>query len=141
MRDSPEMTKNLLDMYGRNNLISRLNLKCFLQLSGLYNISRDSKILDCGCGRGRIIRTLQAAGFKNIIGLDAAYEMVEMARKSTGASVIHAVALEIEKIFKHNDFDVIIASNVIHHLGTICDWKVFLRGCNRILKEGGGACW
>lgn len=52
MADTAEITKNLLDMYGRNDWVTRYNFRHFMRLSGLSIIPRDSKIVDCGCAMG-----------------------------------------------------------------------------------------
>ena len=45
-------------------------------------LSPDSRILDFGCGYGRVLGLLQGEGFTNLIGFDPAPAMVEQARRN-----------------------------------------------------------
>ena len=44
-------------------------------------LTPDSRILDLGCGYGRALGLLSAAGFQNLIGLDPAPAMISLARE------------------------------------------------------------
>jgi 2-polyprenyl-3-methyl-5-hydroxy-6-metoxy-1,4-benzoquinol methylase len=137
MPDSQIITSNLVDMYSRNNFLMRLNLRCFIWLSGLRRVSRRSKVLDCGCAMGHLIRALRAYGFDNLVGIDASAQMAEGARATTGILVMHADVGTLSRHISPGEFDVIIASGLIHHLTTVADWENFIADCHRGLKEGG----
>ncbi len=137
MADEPNVTKNLLDMYSRDDWITKFNFRCFLRLSGLQNVPRESKILDCGCAMGHLIKMLQSFGFKNLTGLDSSREMVEKARGLTGVPIIHADALDISRSVKSGEIDVVIVADLVHHLKSVREYEIFLKGCNDVLKSGG----
>ncbi|MHB8880756.1 MAG: class I SAM-dependent methyltransferase [Thermodesulfovibrionales bacterium] len=137
MKDSHEITQNLIEMYGRNDWIMRLNFRFFLSLSGLKNLPRDSRILDCGCAMGHFITMLKAHGFTSVSGLDAAPEMVAAAVRMTGAPVILANALDVENHFERESLDVVIISDLFHHLPSLEAWNRLLVGCNKVLRNGG----
>ncbi len=138
MADAPNITQNLLDMYGPNHWTTRLNLYFFLRISGVLDLPRDTKVLDCGCAMGNLIRVLRSYGFTDIKGVDNAPEMVEAARRLTNVPIILSDVLDIDKhIVEHGTYDVVIISNIIHHLPSTDAWRNLLGSCHKILKENG----
>jgi len=137
MADDRLVTHNLLEMYGRNDWMMRLNFWFFLRLSGLIESPRCARIVDCGCGMGHLILMLHSYGFTRVSGLDASPEMVQSAKKLTGAPIIHSDILEIEKHFEPESIDVLIVSDLFHHLSSIDQWKKVLRAGGRVLKNEG----
>lgn len=100
-------------------------------------MSRNAKILDCGCGTGRLIKSLRKFGFKNITGVDASEEMVHECTSLDGAMIIKSDVLEMSDHIKSDSFDVVIISNIMHHLTNQKAWRDFLTNCHRSLKAGG----
>ncbi len=137
MSDNRNITDNLLEMYGRNDWIMNLNFQFFLRFSGLKDLPRDSSILDCGCAMGHLMLKLKSFGFNDVSGLDAAPKMVESARKLTGSSVVLSDVIELKKHFEPGSFDVVIISDLFHHVPSRDGWETILDGCNAILKENG----
>jgi ribosomal protein L11 methylase PrmA len=45
------------------------------------NFSKDTRIIDFGCGTGILGFELQQAGFKNLVGVDGSPQMLEVALK------------------------------------------------------------
>jgi SAM-dependent methyltransferase len=92
------------------------------------NPSRDSRILDVGCGYGELLMELRSMGFTKLTGIDP----------YTAATVKHDDALVIRKIsleeLRDEKFDVIMMHHVFEHmpdpLGT-------LRTVAELLAEGG----
>jgi len=92
------------------------------------------KILDIGCGTGRIIQDLLDKG-ADITGVDVSTEMLKIAEKKFPNS--NFVEADIRELpFKDNTFDIVICTFVIVHLK-----QVELEGAfdevYRILKPGG----
>jgi len=137
MADDPKVTANLLEMYGKNDLVMRVNFWFFLQFSGMNALPRESKIMDCGCAMGHLILKLNASGFKNVAGLDASAEMAEQARALTGAQVFHADALELADRVAPSSMDVVIVSDLFHHLDSTDKWEALLAACHKVLRPGG----
>ncbi|MBI4689204.1 MAG: class I SAM-dependent methyltransferase [Nitrospirae bacterium] len=137
MPDNSDITKNLLDMYGRNDWVMNLNFRFFLSFSGLKDLPLDSKILDCGCAMGHLIIMLKSFGFNNVSGLDASPEMVESAKKITGSPVILSDVVEIRRHFEPECLDAIIISDLFHHIPSMDAWEIILDGCSTILRENG----
>jgi len=47
----------------------------------LIDPPRDQALLDLGCGAGRHLIALHQAGFRNLVGLDLSYDLLEVARR------------------------------------------------------------
>ena len=137
MPDSQNITQNLLEMYGRDDWIMRANFRCFLRLSGLDALDRQVRVLDCGCGMGHLMRALNQAGFKYLTGLDASEEMVAAARSLTGRPVLHADVVNLKDQASAGSFDVVIVSDLVHHLETMSQWLNLLAGCAQVLVPNG----
>jgi 2-polyprenyl-3-methyl-5-hydroxy-6-metoxy-1,4-benzoquinol methylase len=78
--------------------------------------STDGRILDIGCGTGKMLRALSNAGFTRCQGVDIAKEAVAICRKKgLNVKLIDSiVSLAVEK--KTNRFDLILMSHVLEHI-------------------------
>lgn len=93
---------------------------------------KGKKVLDVGCGTGRIIRKLTEKG-ATVTGLDLSSEMVLVAQKKFPK--VKFVEGDIEKLpFNDEEFDVVVASFLIVHLKGLM--KAFDE-VYRVLKAGG----
>jgi SAM-dependent methyltransferase len=98
----------------------------FVQMAVRLSANKD-KALDVGCGSGRIVATLQEAGF-HVTGIDVSEVMVEYARKRhSDSDFLHVDICEWEP---RERYDTIIAWDSIFHvpysaqrrvIGTLCD--------------------
>jgi 2-polyprenyl-3-methyl-5-hydroxy-6-metoxy-1,4-benzoquinol methylase len=109
--------------------------------AALAHIQPGARVLDVGCGTGDL--TFQAerlAGTTgHVYGIDAAPEMIEIARKKARQSGSH-VEFRVEAIealsFPDHTFDVALSSMMMHHLPD--DLKMAgLRELARVLAPGG----
>lgn len=73
-------------------------------------VSPQNKILDVGCGYGRNLRTLRAAGYKNVTGVDVNPEIV----KANLTSGLDAMTTKVFHKTK-DKFDAILLSHVVEH--------------------------
>jgi ubiquinone/menaquinone biosynthesis C-methylase UbiE len=107
----------------------------------LAHIRPGDSVLDVGCGTGSLTLTAQsyAGPDGKVVGIDAAPEMIEVARKKAsraGLGVVFEVGL-IEKLdFPDATFDVVISRLAIHHLPDDLKHKGFAE-ILRVLKPGG----
>jgi len=98
-------------------------------------------VLDVGCGTGNLTQTAKkyAGASGSVYGIDAATEMVDVARKKAmhaGADISFNVCL-IEKIeYQDSTFDVVVSRLVIHHLPDDLKRQGFAE-IFRVLKPGG----
>jgi ubiquinone/menaquinone biosynthesis C-methylase UbiE len=107
----------------------------------LAKVKPGDRVLDVGCGTGNLTLTAKSsAGAKGAVhGIDAAPEMIDVARKKAQRSamdVTFEVGL-IEKIpFPDATFDVVVSRLVIHHLPDDLKHQGFAE-ILRVLKPGG----
>jgi len=76
-------------------------------------LSDNIKILDVGCGTGRIITALSLRNKILVYGCDESMGMLKRIKNEEGISINCCLAEEI--CFKSNTFDVIISVAVFHH--------------------------
>jgi demethylmenaquinone methyltransferase/2-methoxy-6-polyprenyl-1,4-benzoquinol methylase/phosphoethanolamine N-methyltransferase len=118
--------------------VNRSNSRMVVELAG---IKPGDRVLDVGCGTGNLTLTAKtSAGAKGAVyGIDAAPEMIEVARKKAqraGLEVTFEVGL-IEKIpFPEASFEVVINRLMVHHLPEDLKRQGFAE-IFRVLKPGG----
>ncbi|MEQ8242499.1 class I SAM-dependent methyltransferase [Fulvivirga sp.] len=76
---------------------------------------KTAKILDIGCGDGNFVYFLQQSGYEKACGIDLSEEQILLGR-SMGINGIEVADLFNYLGSKKNEFDLIIAKDVIEHL-------------------------
>jgi len=104
-------------------------------------IEPNSKVLDLGCGNGRLIDFLKD---KNIeyFGIDFSEELIKMAKNKYGNNFQVADILNLP--FSDNYFDTIWSIAVFHHIPSRELRLLALKEMKRVLKDKGRvimACW
>jgi SAM-dependent methyltransferase len=94
----------------------------------LADLPRYATFLDLGCGKGRALIVAAEMGFKTVIGVEFAHELVEVANRNltltrhTLAKVVHADASRYEPpagplvVYLYNPFDAAIMKPVVEKL-------------------------
>ena len=108
---------------------------------GLANVKPGDTVLDVGCGTGNLTLTAQsyAGPGGKVFGIDAAPEMIEVAKKKasrSGLEVVFDVGLIEELAFPDATFDVVVNRLAIHHLPDDLKRRGFAE-ILRVLKPGG----
>jgi ubiquinone/menaquinone biosynthesis C-methylase UbiE len=101
---------------------------------------RGKKLLDLGCGAGENSVYFAKKG-ADCIASDYSPGMVEVALKlaaNNGVKVTGATVNALDLDFPDNSFDIVYASNLLHHLP---DPQACIREMYRVLKPGGKACF
>jgi ubiquinone/menaquinone biosynthesis C-methylase UbiE len=95
------------------------------------------KILDVGSGEGALTYYLQEVFFyAQVVGIDTDHKKVMHARKDYPDIQFLAME-EVHTIpFTDNFFDVVIASDVFHHIAR-SDHQAYSAECMRVVKPGG----
>lgn len=98
-------------------------------------ITPNDKVLDLGCGNGRLYPIMKDKGAQ-YIGVDNSEGLISIAkRKHPEASFQVADALKLP--FKDNSFDKIYAIAVLHHIPSKELREQFLKQARRVLKPNG----
>jgi len=101
----------------------------------LKYINNGAKILDVGCGNGRLVRLFDNVDV-DYIGIDNSVELINLAKKDfPGRKFLVADILKLP--FADNSFDVVFCISVLHHLPGKDLRKKSVLEMNRVLKPGG----
>lgn len=97
--------------------------------------SGGDKILDLGCGNGRLIELL---GDLNIdyTGVDSSENLIDLAKKIYPKKNF-SVADALNLTFTNNSFDKVFSIAVLHHIPSKQLRLKFFSECKRVLKPGG----
>lgn len=98
-------------------------------------IKKNQKILDLGCGNGRLIELIDNYQV-DYLGVDYSKELIKEARKKH-PNYSFKIADAVNLPFNKNDFDLIFSIAVIHHIPTKTLRIKMVREINRVLKPGG----
>jgi SAM-dependent methyltransferase len=92
------------------------------------------RVLDLGCGEGRLSRDLRKAGY-HVTGVDASRVLVEAARDADGGDVVRCDAAHLP--FREGGFDVVVA---FMSLQDVDDLEAAIAEAVRVLPAGGHLC-
>lgn len=95
---------------------------------------RGRRVLDAGCGTGRLAEAL--APFARVWGIDASPEMLAVARARVPSTVRLKLARAEEPPFKDGWFERVVYWLVIH----LIDRPAAFRAAHRMLAPGGRVC-
>ena len=141
------MEKPNIDLFNNEELskwscIEKLNAgEDYLISKFFLTESKESKIVEAGCGGGRILLDLQKRGFKNLYGFDLAGHLLKSAEEkikqlnlNIALSKQNAVSLDYPDGF----FDyAIYLQQIMSFIESSDDRKRAINECYRILKAGG----
>ena len=120
--------------------ISELQATMAAEALALLDLKGSERILDIGCGDGRITAAVAArVPTGSVLGVDASQDMIQFAAKrfagSPGSNLQFAVADAGELGFR-NEFDLVISFNALHW---VTDQAAALRSIRTALKSSGQA--
>ena len=101
----------------------------------MFDLPKDAKMLEIGCGFGDRMEILQNMGYKNILGIDIDEYMIEQAKEkklNVALGSIENTGLESAQ------FDVVLVENVFHHIEL---YEQALDELHRVLKPDGVLCF
>ena len=105
------------------------NLQPFLK-----KLSKQSRVLELGCGQGQVLDFLNKQGFSRVEGVDTSEEQV-MAAKRCGLQVYHADVFDFFQTC-HHTYDLVLAIDFVEHF-TRQELIQLLFGIKEILNKGG----
>ncbi|MGB1764076.1 class I SAM-dependent methyltransferase [Alloalcanivorax xenomutans] len=99
-------------------------------------VAREARILDFGCGYGRITRDLAEYGYAHVTGVDPSCAMIERGRQDfPGLSLRHLAGSELP--FDDSTFDAVIICAVFTCIPEAKGRNDVAAELNRVLKPGG----
>jgi len=129
------MTKPSASYDGKYELIEEMHILLFpmrykVILNDLRHLEK-GRLLDVGCGEGVLLENAKSLGF-DATGIDYSEQAVKMCHKKN----LDAICLDIERegLPFNEEFDVVIAAEIIEHLS---DHYRFLASVNNCLREKG----
>lgn len=103
---------------------------------GRYLKNPQAKILDYGCGYGRTLAELSAAGHENIFGADFSEAMLARSRDEvTHSKVVRNDGRNLP--FKAGSFDLVLLFAVLTCIPDSADQRVLITEVERVLRPGG----
>lgn len=95
-----------------------------------------AKVLDFGCGYGRIVEQLSRRGYSDVVGIDPSYAMIERGCRSfPELSLLYNSGQDLP--FYSHSFDAIIACAVFTSIPSSEERQAAVGEIARVLKPGG----
>lgn len=102
-------------------------------LIDLYRLTKNSKVLDLGCGKGFLLYEIQKLTDCEVVGLDISQYALDNSHPSIKKHLIqHNIANELP--FKDSSFDLVLSLMTFHNLNLI-DVESSLKEINRVGKN------
>ena len=115
----------------------RVHPEVLRSLVSIGTLSPASSVLDVGCGTGNYLSALSGIVGCDCWGVDSSEAMLAEAQSRLSKAHLFCASAERMK-FPADQFDLVFAVDVVHHLG---DRGQVLRECLRVLRPGGNFCW
>jgi SAM-dependent methyltransferase len=100
------------------------------------HVGRSARVLDLGCGYGRVLAELVESGFENVAGADTSVAMVERARR-----LVPGIAIaQIQGVPTHYEtgaFDAVLLFAVLTCIPRDHDQRELMNEVMRLLAPGG----
>jgi SAM-dependent methyltransferase len=100
-------------------------------------VSPDSRIVDVGCGYGRVLGQLYAEGYRNLIGVDPAPQMIAAARDRYPAIDFQELTAPPALPLADASVEAVLLFTVLTCVPTDEGQRAIIQEISRILKTGG----
>lgn len=130
--------ERLANAYQPGNQMPHRSLRAWTELIGSFSTGPGPVVLDMGSGTG-MFSTAMARWLpvRAVVGMDPSVPMLAQARKAAAVPGVRYLAGAAEAIpARHQAFDLVLLSRVIHHLP---DRRACARELARVLRSGGTA--
>jgi ubiquinone/menaquinone biosynthesis C-methylase UbiE len=101
----------------------------------LEYIKKNEKLLDLGCGNGRLYKRIQSLGV-DYTGIDLSENLIKKAEELYPQAKFY-VASALDLSFPDSTFDKIISIAVLHHIPSYKLRIKFMEEVHRVLKKDG----
>ena len=114
-----------------------VNFNLKIDCARLFEMTdREAKVLDFGCGYGRISNELAACGYTDVTGIDPSHAMIERGRRAfPGLNLLQSVGSDLP--FDESSFDVIVICAVFTCIPSLGERLSVASEITRVLKPGG----
>lgn len=99
-------------------------------------LSHNARVLDYGCGYGRLTNNISENGYGNVIGIDNSKGMVKKA-KTDFPNLDFMQNTNVTIDFPDNEFDLILLFTVLTCIPLESDQKHLIEEIKRVLKQNG----
>jgi SAM-dependent methyltransferase len=100
-------------------------------------VERNGAILDVGCGYGRTLETLHAAGYADLTGVDIARPMIELAQRRVPSASLHVLDADGRLPFADHTFVAALLVSVLTCVPTDQGQRALVADIARVLRPGG----
>ena len=100
-------------------------------------LAKDSRVLDVGCGYGRVLGLLHAGGYHNLIGVDPAPAMIAAARERFPAIVFEQLVRSPHLRLPDASVDAALLFTVLTCVPTDEGQRAIVEEIGRVLRPGG----
>jgi SAM-dependent methyltransferase len=100
-------------------------------------VERNGPILDVGCGYGRTLETLHAAGYAHLTGVDIAPAMIDLAQRRVPSASLHRVDAGGRLPFADHTFSAALLVSVLTCVPTDQGQRALIADIARVLRPGG----
>jgi len=129
-QNSPKST--MPDLFVRN-----LEIKKIQDYIKNFNIKKNTRIVDIGCGNGYTITKLSKKFSCDFIGIDSNQKMIDLALKRKQKKVKFMKDSILKSNLKSNSFDIVYTQRCLINLENKQNQKKSINEIHRILKKGG----
>ncbi len=109
-----------------------------LYLDKLANyIDPNAKILEYGCGYGRLLQILNANGYRDLVGFDFSQSMIERGKNLNPHLDLRLIETPQILPFKDESIDVVVMSTVLCCILEDAKQRQLIAELSRVLKDDG----
>ena len=99
-------------------------------------VPKNAKVLDYGCGHGRICWEFWSKGYQRVTGVDSSFKMIETAKNTYPGLEFRVVENSVYP-FDNQSFDVVLLFTVLTSVPADEDQLAIVNGSYRVLNQGG----
>ncbi len=119
-----------LNFFGKR--LAKAQKKAIQKVFNKINLQKSAKIIDVGCGSGKLLHFMKSLGYKNSIGVDVSKSALKLCKNFNlieGKDVFFA---DITKGFGRGGFDLVFSDGMLEHFEDI---GPFIREMSKISKK------
>ena len=130
------MTGDAIDYWNRVGPAKPFSVPIDLARLGTL-LTRDARIVDIGCGYGRVLQILRDEGYHRLIGVDPAASMIEAARQRVPEAELHVMSSPPIVPLPDRSVDAALLVGVLTAIPGDDDQRALVAETARVLTRGG----